>query len=397
MSFTAFFGFASKNAIAALSHHRRALSKQSPKMALGLSLGLLWGKNGVAGYDVGDGMALPLTPVDQIRADSSMRSKFEVMLMKMQKELCTALQAIENQHEKSEDDEDGEYKFLVDRWEREDKKGGGITCIMEDGRVFERAGVNISVIGGSLPPAAVAQMRSRGRNLTTHPDESGLPFWVAGISCVIHPRNPNVPTIHFNFRYFEVEDWDPQVKQRKKTWWFGGGVDLTPYILFEEDGVLFHSVLKGACDKHGDKTLYPKYKKWCDEYFRITHRGESRGIGGLFFDDVDQGAQDSCYNFVKACADAVIPCYLPIVRRRKDTGYSYADREWQLIRRGRYVEFNLVHDRGTKFGLFTPGARFESILMSLPAVAKWKYCHTPPAGSKEDELLQILKNPRDWV
>ena len=326
-----------------------------------------------------------------------MRSKFEVMLMKMQKELCTALEVIENTHERLESEEDGDHKFLVDRWERDDEKGGGITCIMEDGRVFERAGVNISVISGSLPPAAVAQMRSRGRKLTNHPDESGLPFWVAGISCVIHPRNPNVPTIHFNFRYFEVDEWDPEHERRRKTWWFGGGIDLTPYVLFEEDGVHFHSELKAACGKHGDKTLYPKYKKWCDEYFRITHRGESRGIGGLFFDDVDHPNQDSCYNFVKACADAVIPCYLPIIRKRKDTGYSYADREWQLIRRGRYVEFNLVHDRGTKFGLFTPGARFESILMSLPALAKWKYCYSPAAGSKEDQLLQVLKNPRDWV
>lgn len=361
---------------------------------MSLSLGLMWEKDEVRSYSLSDGMAAPLTPIDQIRADKSMRSKFEVLLMKMQKEFCSALQAIEDGHE---GEEEGGKKFLVDRWERDDEKGGGITCIMEGGQVFERAGVNISVIGGRLPPPAVAQMRARGRVLNSHPDESGLPFWVAGISCVIHPRNPNVPTIHFNFRFFDVDEWDAEKQERKSTWWFGGGVDLTPYIMFEDDCVLFHTALKSACDQNGDKTLYPKYKKWCDEYFRVTHRGENRGIGGLFFDDVDSPDQKSCFNFVKACTQAVIPCYLPIVRKRKDTGYSYADREWQLVRRGRYVEFNLVYDRGTKFGLLTPGARFESILMSLPSEAKWKYCHTPAAGSKEDRLMQVLRTPRDWV
>ena len=351
-------------------------------------------------YDADDGMALPLTPIDEIRVDPSMRSMFEVMLMRMQKEVCVALEAIERRHEAGSTDEAGEkecHKFLVDRWQREDKQGGGITCIMEGGQVFERAGVNISVISGRLPPAAAAQMRARGRILTGHPDETGLPYWVAGISCVVHPRNPNVPTVHFNFRFFEVEEWDATRETRKQTWWFGGGVDLTPYVLFDEDCVHFHSTLKTACDKSGDRTLYPKFKRWCDEYFRIPHRQENRGIGGLFFDAVDQPNQDACFRFVKSCADAVLPSYLPLVMKRKDNGYSYADREWQLLRRGRYVEFNLVHDRGTKFGLLTPGARFESILMSLPAQAKWKYCHAPAVGSREERLLHVLRSPRDWV
>lgn len=192
MTFPNCFRVAAKNSIAVLNYQRRCLKLKTPKVVMGLSLGLLWGKDEIAGYNVDDGMAAPLTPIHQIQADKSMRSKFEVMLMKMQKELCTALEVIENSQDKLE--ADNENKFLIDRWERDDKKGGGITCIMEDGRVFERAGVNISVISGTLPPAAAAQMRSRGRNLVNPPDASGLPFWVAGISCVIHPRNPNVPS-----------------------------------------------------------------------------------------------------------------------------------------------------------------------------------------------------------
>lgn len=214
-----------------------------------------------------------------------------------------------------------------------------------------------------------------------------------------------------------MEEWDPVKKEPKVTWWFGGGTDLTPYVLHEVDAVHFHSTLKRACDKHGSDK-YPAFKKWCDDYFVVKHRNERRGVGGIFFDDVDTPSRNEAFSFVKSCGESVIPCYLPIVKRSKDLPYGYADREWQLIRRGRYVEFNLVYDRGTKFGLVTPDARefsllsllsllltkddalhtgYESILMSLPSTAKWKYCHTPDEGTKEHQLLKVLKNPREWL
>ncbi|KAJ8945704.1 hypothetical protein NQ318_012423 [Aromia moschata] len=188
-----------------------------------------------------------------------------------------------------------------------------------------------------------------------------------------------VPTIHFNYRYFEVKD------EEGVQWWFGGGTDLTPYYLNAADAVHFHKTLKEACDNH-DKGYYPKFKKWCDEYFNIPHRGESRGIGGIFFDDLDSPGQEKCFAFVKDCA-----------KQHKTVKYTNVEREWQLLRRGRYVEFNLIYDRGTKFGLYTPGARYESILMSLPLEAKWKYMHSLPENSPEGQLLEVLRNPKDWV
>ncbi|KAJ8315339.1 LOW QUALITY PROTEIN: hypothetical protein KUTeg_007489 [Tegillarca granosa] len=269
-----------------------------------------------------------------------------------QGEVCRALEA-----------EEEDKKFLVDRWKRE-QGGGGITCVLQDGSVFEKAGVNISVVYGNLPAAAVQQMRSRGKDLKG----DSFPFFATGISAVIHPKNPNVPTVHFNYRYFEVEDGSG-----KKQWWFGGGTDLTPSYLVEEDVVHFHKTLKTACDKH-NKEFYPKYKKWCDDYFFIKHRGERRG----------------------SCAESVLPSYIPLVKKHKNDGYSLLDRQWQLLRRGRYVEFNLMYDRGTKFGLYTPGARYESILMSLPLNARWEYMHVPKPGSKEEEMLDALRKPRNW-
>jgi coproporphyrinogen III oxidase len=232
-------------------------------------------------------------------------------------------------------------------------------------------------------------MRARGKKL---PEGVSIPFFAAGVSSVIHPRNPNVPTIHFNYRYFEVEG----AEKGEEGWWFGGGTDLTPYILYEDDVVHFHQTLKQACDKH-EPTYYSKFKKWCDDYFVIKHRGECRGVGGIFFDDLDRPHREAAFSFVKSCARSVIPSYVPIAKKRLDSGYSYSDRQFQLLRRGRYVEFNLVYDRGTKFGLMTPGARFESILMSLPLNAKWQYCHQPEEGTKEWTLMQVLRNPRDWV
>lgn len=322
-------------------------------------------------------MAQPITSVDKLQENlDDMKVKMELLILKIQADFCKELESLE----------DDDYHFKVDRWTRKEG-GGGITCVLQDGIVFEKAGVNISVVSGILPPGAVQQMRARGKVM----DEGSLPFFAAGVSAVIHPRNPMVPTIHFNYRYFEIEKNDGT-----KQWWFGGGTDLTPYYLNEEDATHFHNTLKEACDKH-NLSYYAKFKKWCDDYFYITHRGERRGIGGIFFDDLDTPSQSEAFQFVKSCAEAVIPSYIPLVKRHKTDGYGYTERQWQLLRRGRYVEFNLLYDRGTKFGLYTPGARYESILMSLPLSAKWEYMHEPDPNSKEAKLLEVLKNPKDWL
>lgn len=344
-------------------------------------------------------LAEPITDSKKLmREGNDMKARMELFIMKIQADFVRAL----------ENEENFGKKFLVDRWERKEG-GGGITCVLQDGDVLEKAGVNISVVSGTLPAAAVQQMRSRGKKL----GEGPLPFFAAGISAVIHPRNPMVPTIHFNYRYFEVEDSATGEKQ----WWFGGGTDLTPYYLNEHDARHFHKTLKAACDEH-DPTYYPKFKKWCDDYFRITHRGESRGVGGIFFDDLDSPSQEEAFKFIESCAESVIPSYLPLLRAHKNEIYGVRERNWQLLRRGRYVEFNLIYDRGTKFGLYTPGARYESILMSLPLTAvrlryhllgnenerfvscdfqRWEYMHDPKAGSDEAKLLEVLKNPQDWL
>ncbi|XP_022124609.2 oxygen-dependent coproporphyrinogen-III oxidase isoform X1 [Pieris rapae] len=343
-------------------------------------------------------MADPITPISHLeKTQDDMKTQMELLIMRIQSEFCKALEKEEDEawcDEKRDEDLDydsdmfvpyPEAKFQVDRWTRREG-GGGITCVLQDGRVFEKAGVNISVVSGKLPPAAVQQMRTRGKSF----DGPELPFFAAGVSAVIHPRNPMVPTIHFNYRYFEVQD------KNGVQWWFGGGTDLTPYYLNEEDAVHFHLTLKHACDEH-DKSYYARFKKWCDDYFTITHRGERRGVGGIFFDDVDQPNQQSAFDFVTSCAEAVIPSYIPLVQKHKDDPYGYYERQWQLLRRGRYVEFNLIYDRGTKFGLFTPEARYESILMSLPLNAKWEYMHEPKPNTPEHSLMKVLKEPRDWL
>lgn len=236
-------------------------------------------------------MALPVSSREHLEAHpTDMKTLMELMILKIQSDFCRAL----------EGEESGPQKFLVDKWERKEG-GGGITCVLQDGEVFEKAGVNISVVSGHLPPAAVLQMRSRGKQL----NEGKLPFYAAGISAVIHPRNPHIPTIHFNYRYFEVTDGD------NVQWWFGGGTDLTPYYLNNEDAIHFHRTLKEACDKH-DRSYYKKYKQWCDDYFNIPHRNERRGIGGIFFDDLDKPSQDKAFAFVSSCAKAVIPSYIPL-------------------------------------------------------------------------------------
>lgn len=322
-------------------------------------------------------MAEPITPKDSLAANSNdMKAKMELLIMKIQADFCRSL----------ENEENFGKKFTVDRWERQEG-GGGITCVLQDGDVFEKAGVNISVVHGVLPKGAIQQMRSRGKQLA----DGELPFFAAGVSAVIHPRNPMVPTIHFNYRYFEVTD-----STGNKQWWFGGGTDLTPYYLNEEDAIHFHQTLKEGCDEH-DKTYYPKFKEWCDKYFYIPHRNECRGVGGIFFDDLDTPDQQSAYDFVSTCAHSVVPSYMPLVRKHKNAPFGDRERQWQLLRRGRYVEFNLIYDRGTKFGLYTPGARYESILMSLPLTAKWEYMNVPNSDSKEGEITHVLKNPRDWL
>lgn len=322
-------------------------------------------------------MAEPITDTQHLlENEDDMKTKMELLIMKIQADFCNAL----------ESEEYAGQKFKIDRWLRKEG-GGGITCVLQDGEVFEKAGVNISVVTGMLPPGAVQQMRTRGKKL----DEGQLPFFAAGVSAVIHPRNPMVPTIHFNYRYFEVQN-----KDGEKQWWFGGGTDLTPYYLDEADAVHFHQTLKNACDEHSTD-YYPRFKKWCDDYFRITHRNECRGIGGIFFDDLDTPSQNEAFKFVSSCAHAVIPSYMPLVRKHKNDEYGERERQWQLLRRGRYVEFNLIYDRGTKFGLYTPGARYESILMSLPLTARWEYMHSPPEDARESELLKILRQPKDWV
>lgn len=258
-----------------------------------ISAGFLFfgSSSNVPGLDTSKFMDTPITPVKNMASNpEDMKIRMELMIMRVQAEVCRAL----------EQEEADSKKIVVDRWMRKEG-GGGITCVLQDGKVFEKAGVNISVVSGNLPPAAAAQMRARGKKL----GEGKLPFFAAGISAVIHPRNPLVPTIHFNYRYFEIKS------EGGTQWWFGGGTDLTPYYLNEDDTRHFHGTLKAACDKH-NQSYYPEFKKWCDQYFYIPHRSESRGVGGIFFDDLDTPSQGEAFNFVTTCADAVIPSYIPL-------------------------------------------------------------------------------------
>ena len=313
-----------------------------------------------------------------------MRLRMEAFVKEQQRDIVAALEALEPS-----------ARFRRDAWTRE-AGGDGVSCVLQDGAVFEKAGVNTSVVYGTLPPAAVRRMRADHRSMAVDPDGEGLGFFAAGLSVVLHPRSPMVPTVHLNYRYFETMDADGH----GQAWWFGGGTDLTPSYLFDEDAIHFHATVKQACDKHG-REFYPKFKDWCDTYFRLPHRGESRGVGGIFFDDLDEVSTgrdaEALFSFVRDCAQAFLPSYLPIVEKRKDMPYGENEKAWQQLRRGRYVEFNLVHDRGTAFGLNTPGARVESILMSLPLTARWQYMHEPAKASREERLMGVLKEPREWV
>jgi coproporphyrinogen III oxidase len=299
-----------------------------------------------------------------------MKDKFYKYIENLQNKITSTLENI-----------DGVAKFKEDLWQREEG-GGGRTRVIEDGAIFEKGGVNISKVFGELPEPLQKQFGV----------ETG-DFFACGLSLVIHTKNPFVPTVHANWRYFEMYDGDGNIV----TQWFGGGQDLTPYYLFEEDAIHFHTVCKEACDKH-HLGFYPKFKKTCDTYFWNAHRNEARGIGGLFFDylkETDDSIQDR-YNFVTEVGDSFLNSYVPIVEKRKRITFNKANKDWQEVRRGRYVEFNLVHDRGTLFGLKTNG-RIESILMSLPPIVQWKYNHTPEEGSEEAKLLTVLENPKDWL
>ncbi|KAI0484062.1 coproporphyrinogen III oxidase [Xylariaceae sp. FL0804] len=311
---------------------------------------------------------------------SPMRLRMEEFIREQQEAIVFELEKIDGK------------SFRRDEWTRP-HGGGGTSMVLQEGNVFEKAGVNISVVYGTLPKAAIDKMRANHKNLAA--DVGELDFYALGLSLVLHPHNPMAPTVHLNYRYFETmrPDGTPQA------WWFGGGSDLTPAYLFDEDAVHFHRTLKEACDRH-DKAYYPRFKRWCDDYFRNRHRGESRGVGGIFFDDLDdtQADAEDSFAFVQDCLRSFLPSYRPILERRRDMPFGAREKEWQQVRRGRYVEFNLVHDRGTAFGLSVPGSRVESILMSLPLTASWRYMYEPaePRG-REQRLLDVLRNPKEWA
>jgi len=277
---------------------------------------------------------------------------------------------------------DGKAKFKEDLWERKEG-GGGRSRIIENGGVFEKGGVNISEVHGKLP-----------KSMQEYFGVKDADFFACGLSLVLHPHNPMVPTVHANWRYFEMYDTNGEIVDQ----WFGGGQDLTPYYLFEEDATHFHQTCKTACDKH-NMDFYPKFKARCDDYFYNSHREEGRGIGGLFFDYCkvqETMTMQDWFNFVTEVGDSFLEAYAPVVEKRKKLPFTETQKTWQEIRRGRYVEFNLVHDKGTLFGLKTNG-RIESILMSLPPKVQWVYDHHPEVGSEEEKLLEVLKNPIEWV
>lgn len=292
----------------------------------------------------------------------------EDYLRTLQDRICSALSAIDG------------AAFREDAWQRPGG-GGGRSRVLEDGAVFEKAGINFSkVYGAGLPPSATAH----------RPELAGRDFEALGVSLVIHPRNPYVPTSHANVRFFIARKPDAE-----PVWWFGGGFDLTPYYGFDADAAHWHRIARDACTPFGTD-VYPRYKKWCDDYFYLKHRNEPRGIGGLFFDDLNAWGFERCFAFMQSVGDHYLPAYVPIVERRKDHAYGEREREFQLYRRGRYVEFNLVYDRGTLFGLQS-GGRTESILMSLPPRVSWRYDWHPETGTPEARLYERFLQARDWA
>ena len=300
--------------------------------------------------------------------DSSNRlQRVESWLDGLQDRICAAIESA-----------DGGARFREDLWQR-NEGGGGRTRILAAGEVFEQAGIGFSKVSGTTLPPSATQHR---------PELAGRNWTATGVSLVFHPRNPYVPTTHMNVRFFEA-----QADGKEPVWWFGGGFDLTPFYPFDEDVRHWHAVARGVCQPYGGD-VYARYKEWCDEYFFIKHRNETRGVGGLFFDDLHEGGFERCFEFLRGVGDGFLDAYLPIVERRKASPFAEREREFQLYRRGRYVEFNLVYDRGTLFGLQS-GGRTESILMSLPPRVRFEYAYEPEAGSAEARLADYLK-PREW-
>jgi len=308
--------------------------------------------------------------------NTPMRAKFEQMCREAQISITKAIEEIDGSG----------VEFQEDCWVRANG-GGGMSRVLSGGKVFEKAGVNLSVVYGSMPQEALQAATERGvdRAKGMKPGER-VPFFACGLSSVMHPRNPHCPTMHFNYRYFETDGG---------LWWFGGGTDITPSYVNEEDMKQFHGTYKEVCDKH-DPTYYPEFKAWADRYFVIQHRNETRGLGGIFFDDQNNKDPEEHFAFSKEALNSVVKAYGPIVEKHKNDEFTQKEKEWQLMRRGRYVEFNLVYDRGTVFGLKT-GGRIESILMSLPETARWEYDHNPKEGSKEADFIDACKHPREWV
>jgi coproporphyrinogen III oxidase len=291
-------------------------------------------------------------------------------LVNLQESICSDLESL-----------DGGAVFEKDHWTKKDGNGSGITSVICDGNVFEKGGVNFSIVEGNKMPNSATALR---------PELEGRKYTALGVSLVLHPHNPYVPTVHSNVRFFVAEE-----PEKDPVWWFGGGFDLTPFYGFDEDAVHWHTTAKKACLPFGEK-VYSQYKKWCDDYFYLEHRNEQRGIGGLFFDDLNEGGFDRCFEFMKSVGDHFSEAYLPIVVKRKDTPYGEKERDFQLYRRGRYVEFNLIYDRGTLFGLQSKG-RTESILMSMPPEVKWSYQFQVEKDSEEEKLSNHYLKPKEWI
>lgn len=295
--------------------------------------------------------------------------RIKTSLLNIQNTICNALELA-----------DGQSHFVEDEWRRE-QGGGGKTRVLSEGKVFEQAGVNFShVFGEQLPPSAT----------NARPELAGRNFQAMGVSLVIHPRNPFIPTAHANVRFFIAEK-----EGEAPVWWFGGGFDLTPFYPFLEDVQHWHRTAKDICTPYGDN-VYADYKKWCDEYFWLKHRQETRGVGGLFFDDLNDWPFERCFEFMQDVGKGFVDAYIPVVEKRKNTPYQEKHRQFQLYRRGRYTEFNLLFDRGTLFGIQS-GGRTESILMSMPPLARWQYNYQPESGSEEAQLYESFLRPRDWL
>jgi coproporphyrinogen III oxidase len=299
-----------------------------------------------------------------------MIEQVEKYLLSLQNDICEEFGAL-----------DSKSNFDKDVWQRNDGRGRGITRVISDGSLFEKGGVNFSIISGEKMPKSATELR---------PELEGRKYTALGVSLVLHPNNPFVPTTHANVRFFIAEKQD-----KEPIWWFGGGFDLTPYYGFEEDAIHWHTVARNACKPFG-KSVYEKYKKWCDDYFYLNHRDEQRGVGGLFFDDLNEEGFDTCFEFMKSVGSHFCEAYKPIVLKRQGMSFTEKQREFQLFRRGRYVEFNLIQDRGTLFGLQS-GGRTESILMSLPPLVKWAYQYSIEPNSEEEKLTSYFLKPRNWI